>query len=234
MKNFLLGVASAILAGISIFLFQDWYSDFRDRNSKIISQTVYAPSLTIKKENIGKWFKDREGQESDFYDEIIVTLVKVQNTGNSSITQQEITIRPSSEEGVELGILTYENYLAPGDDESSISADLGDGVLKIKYSLLKPGDSHMFWIAHDRWTEPMFIARAADLEVEKWTKGVDADQKKEGATFVDLMMILAVAFLVFIGGGIFESVMTSKMLKRRGYDLQEMLKEPPKPVGGDD
>ena len=216
---------AAVLAGVAVFLVQDFYGNLK--SGKAIEYNEYKPAITIPKEIVLKnWFVDKTGKPSAFYNKIIISQIRVKNIGSSSLSNQTVKIIPTSEDKVDPGIISYQNYLAPGGDNQAVSAKIENGELFLHYPLLDNGDQHMFWIAYDQFTEPKFIARGPNLKVEAWDKGIDADEADRDEYWWNwLFWIGQIAIAFLIGMGV-DSWVTYRHLKKRGYDLLEISKAP--------
>lgn len=221
MKSFWIAFTSALIAGVLVFLFQDQYSSWkRDRQ--------YAAEFRIEDDVIRIGPTELAKISSPGWSDVRFAVFKAKNTGVDTLNGAKIFI--DSRISGKINVLASGNVPEMNDAPRPFTLRPSGEGLELALPLLQPGDEAKIWVAYSCCE--MFRASSLTPNLKLYVSSSDDYQDEDPlGNWFFYIVIVAVAF---IGGGIVDSVITTSMAKRRGFDLVEILKLPVSEPAKDD
>jgi hypothetical protein len=212
--GFWAGVISAIVAGLAIFFFQQYYTEWRSANATSINVRVNDDAAVINNNNIGEIQNSAHIRTG-----VTIASFVIRNSGSSPVNNGTIHFSRSIQP--EGRILSYGVVPGNGGDSSTVVFQPSASGFDVTLRSLPVSESQTFWVAYP-CCEIFYVAPLTPgLSVSSSVS--DFDETGDLWRWFERLLILIFAF---IGGGVLESAITANRLKRRGYKLFEMLQKP--------
>ena len=211
MKSLVTATLAAILGGLAVFFFQTWYAEYKNHNHARVSYDISNKPLSTSMDDL----KTIESKLDKVYDTAKFSQITIKNVGDLALENQQVEVAQSVPGK---GILYYKSESAPGDDDQDVMSDIKNDRLRLTYKLLNPREQHVFWVAYNGFGNLQLVIRRPGLVL------IDASNNSQDDDYMSILPYVglgAIALLVgFLGGA---SVMSAE-LKKKGVDVDSLLK----------
>lgn len=244
MKNFLVGVFAAVLAGILVFVSQREIERASVRE-ELVFTTVHYPPLYITPE-IAKTIEDYSSKDPDALESsaevggslpfdgeiphasvprLKMTLVEIANQGDGAVDDFDVRIVSTKRYGHEYpGIYAIVDERLPNNDSNNTSSEVEYDGVHINYDLIMPGEEHLLWVISDPDAE--ILVKQRDSGVTTMDFGVGpADWRMNLKIYEARERSYQIAILIsIIAGLISATAFIHWLLRRRGHNLVRLMR----------
>ena len=213
MKNFFLGVLSAVLTGAILFFGERYYASLEaDNQFNVVAETKLT--LDFSAATLAKLTEEAKKNG----DEIKFRYFRTANIGDRPIAGQSIFVQFDDP-------ILYGSVVIPGGNPDNVSIfHLNPAGVTVDYRLFGKGEYHDFWIAGPGSEIDGITTKSPMLTVKH---SPEFGYASEGIDIMRTILLLIGALAILsIGFGAAE-VYHRRELKKRGIDLKAVLASPP-------
>lgn len=222
MKGFVLGVIGTVLAGIVLFLAQDWYSSQKIANQKSVNVTINDDIASFDSAKLAALSKKINVKDAR------LVSATIKNIGSQPLMGAKVHFGSS----IGGGTTIFDTGIVPDDqsDSETVNVNSSKSGFDVEIRSLLPGKKHTVWVIY-RCCEIFSAAPLTEnLQVtQKVSDFGDIEQLEEDGWF--WLSVGITAAISFVVGIVLDSSINASMLKARGYDLQAIIKKPPNAPG---